>query len=71
MSNVIADGSIANFNIGELFIDGQQRDVWCNSKKPITDLKMYYAGVGQYRSSDPVTKSNHASMFIMMARTQY
>jgi hypothetical protein len=28
--------------IGEVFIDGQNRDVWCNSKKPITDLKMYF-----------------------------
>jgi hypothetical protein len=27
--------------IGEVFVDGQKRDVWCNSKKPITDLNMY------------------------------
>jgi hypothetical protein len=27
--------------IGEVFVDGQNRDVWCNSKKPITDWRMY------------------------------
>jgi hypothetical protein len=30
-----------NIVIGETSIDGQNRDVWCNSKKPITDLNMY------------------------------
>jgi hypothetical protein len=28
--------------IGEVFVDGQNRDVWCNSKKPITESYMYY-----------------------------
>jgi hypothetical protein len=28
-------------DIGEVFVDGQNINVWCNSKKPITDLKMY------------------------------
>jgi hypothetical protein len=28
--------------IGETFVDGQNRDVWCNSKETITDLTMYY-----------------------------
>jgi hypothetical protein len=27
--------------IGEVFVDGQNRNVWCNSKTPITDLSMY------------------------------
>jgi hypothetical protein len=31
--------------IGETFVDGQNRGVWCNSKKPITDLQMYQNGV--------------------------
>jgi hypothetical protein len=26
---------------GEVFVDGQNRNVWCNSKTPITDLRMY------------------------------
>jgi hypothetical protein len=37
--------------IGEVFIDGQNRDVWCNSKKPITDLNMYLTA-GHF--TDPV-----------------
>jgi hypothetical protein len=27
--------------IGEVRIDGQNRDVWCNSKKSLTDSNMY------------------------------
>jgi hypothetical protein len=36
--------------IGEVFVDGQSRDVWCNSKKPITELNMYFS----YAGHDPV-----------------
>jgi hypothetical protein len=32
------------FYIGETFVDGQQRDVWCDSKIPITDMKMHCGG---------------------------
>jgi hypothetical protein len=27
--------------IEDMFVDGQNRDVWCNSKKPINDSSMY------------------------------
>jgi hypothetical protein len=27
--------------LGEVFLDGQNRDVWCNSKKTVTDKTMY------------------------------
>jgi hypothetical protein len=27
--------------IGEMFVDGQSRNVWCNSNKAIIDLEMY------------------------------
>jgi hypothetical protein len=27
--------------VGHSFVDGQDRNVWCDSKKPFTDLKMY------------------------------
>jgi len=28
--------------IGEVFVDGQNRNVYCNSKTPINDTKMYF-----------------------------
>jgi hypothetical protein len=28
--------------VGEVFVDGQNRDVWCSSKKAITDMNMYW-----------------------------
>jgi hypothetical protein len=38
----VVDGNIsASAMLGEVFLDGQNRDVWCNSKKPITELNMY------------------------------
>ena len=37
--------------IGEVFVDGQNRDVWCNSKKPIPELNMYFTA-GHF--TDPV-----------------
>jgi hypothetical protein len=39
--SVILGPSMSYF-IGETFIDGQQRGVWCNSKIPITDRAMYH-----------------------------
>lgn len=27
--------------VGHSFVDGQDRNVWCDSKKPFTDRKMY------------------------------
>jgi hypothetical protein len=36
---VVADNCLV---VGEVYIDGQNRDVWCNSKKLITDLNVYY-----------------------------
>jgi hypothetical protein len=33
-----------DMTIGDVFVDGQNRDVWCNSKKPINDSKMYNNG---------------------------
>lgn len=49
----IADGvTRVDFYVGETFIDGQQRDVWCNSKIPITDMRMHKGGKGPFRSAD-------------------
>jgi len=31
-------------NIGEVFVNGQNQDVWCDSKMVITDLTMYDVG---------------------------
>jgi hypothetical protein len=54
-----ADNSLADFVIGESFIDGQQRDLWCRSKIPLTDPNMHYGGAGKpYLSvNDGFTKS--------------
>jgi len=30
--------------IGEVFVNGQNKDVWCESKTVINDLSMYTAG---------------------------
>jgi hypothetical protein len=43
--------------IGETFIDGQQRDVWCNSKIPITDMRLHYLGSQFKEASDSFKKS--------------
>lgn len=50
--NPTADKGVSHFMIGETFVDGQGRDVWCNSKKPITDMKMHYMSVGPFKSLD-------------------
>jgi hypothetical protein len=34
--------------IGEVFVDGQNKDVWCISKTPINDVTMYGAGGGAH-----------------------
>jgi hypothetical protein len=39
--------------IGETFVDGQQRDVWCDSKIPITDIRMFWGG-SQFRQTAEV-----------------
>jgi hypothetical protein len=45
-----------NFLVGETFIDGQQREVWCNSKIPITDMHMFfYSGIPN-KGTDLYTK---------------
>jgi hypothetical protein len=41
------------FVIGETFVDGQNRGVWCRSKKPITDMRMYENGVVPVALSTP------------------
>ena len=35
-------GTNQDILVGETFIDGQQKEVWCNSKIPITDRAMYF-----------------------------
>lgn len=37
-----AKGEDMEFIIGEVFVNGQNQDVWCNSKMPITDMNMYH-----------------------------
>jgi hypothetical protein len=36
--------------IEEVFVNGQNQDVWCNSRRVITDPMMYDKNVGQDRS---------------------
>jgi hypothetical protein len=43
--------------IGETFIDGQQKDVWCNSKIPITDMRLHYGGSQLKEGSESFKKS--------------
>lgn len=42
--------------IGQVFADGQNKDVWCDSKKIISDPNMYY----EYATitTDPIYKTN-------------
>jgi hypothetical protein len=39
-----ADNTEALIFIAETFVDGQQRDVWCDSQTPITDMRMHSGG---------------------------
>jgi hypothetical protein len=43
--------------VGETFIDGQQREVWCDSKIPITDMNMYYSGTPAKAYGDQYTNA--------------
>jgi hypothetical protein len=43
--------------IGETFIDGQQRDVWCDSKIPITDMRMHWGGSLYRQGNEIFTKA--------------
>jgi len=49
--------------IGESFIDGQQRDVWCNSKIPITDMDMHWGGSQYKEAGESFNKS--ASCYVV------
>jgi hypothetical protein len=57
--NSVSRSSDALFFIGETYIDGQQRDVWCRSKTPITDMNLHFGG-SQFRQGggEPFTKSS-------------
>jgi hypothetical protein len=52
--------------LGETFIDGQQRDVWCDSKIPITDMRMHWGG-RQHRQGTEIF--NKASCYIAYQNT--
>lgn len=40
---IFLDFATSDFlGIGEVFVDGQNRNVWCGSMRPITDIKMYH-----------------------------
>jgi hypothetical protein len=46
------------FFLGETFVDGQNQDVWCRSKIPITDMKMHYGGSQLKQGDEKFTKSS-------------
>lgn len=50
------DNNGADFLMGETFVDGQQRDVWCNSKVPIVDMNMHLGGSPQNSLVDTFIK---------------
>jgi hypothetical protein len=50
--------------IEEVFIDGQNRDVWCNSKKTITESKMY-SNTGHF--TDPAYATTPSCYFMNYA----
>lgn len=50
-------------NIGEMFVDGQNRNVWCDSKKPITDVMMYDGEAANGHITDPIYRTRAQSCF--------
>jgi len=55
--NYLSDAAVATYVfVGETFIDGQERDLWCNSKV-IIDKQMYYDGIGPNKPHDSAQKS--------------
>jgi hypothetical protein len=48
----------ALFFIEETYVNGQQKDAWCRSKTPITDMKMHYGGSQLKQGGEPFTKSS-------------
>jgi hypothetical protein len=53
--------------VGDVFVNGQSKDVWCNSKKPITELNMYGVAGGSAHLND----SQYATMsscYVMYCR---
>jgi hypothetical protein len=53
----LATSGDAYFFISDTFLDGQQRDVWCNSKTPITDMKMHKNGISPNQPTDSTRQS--------------
>jgi hypothetical protein len=56
--------------IEDMFLDGQNRDVWCNSKKPINDSDMYR----DFSLTDPayaIEPSMYALYFLPSTQTMY
>jgi hypothetical protein len=49
--------------IGEVLVNGQSNDVWCNSKKPITDLSMYFGDSTHLNDSQYATMSSCYVLF--------
>jgi hypothetical protein len=56
MKYIIADTTGSDFLIGETFVDGQKRDVWCYSKIPIVDMKMHNNGRPERSQIDTFVK---------------